>query len=94
MLATRGCFRTSAEVEDWDGNFIRVLSKQRFKELALLNFYGNQQNLILLGKTGEGKTLLAPAPGRKLCAEGIKTTFLPVNLLLKSGPRRARVAVA
>jgi len=83
MLATRGRFRTSAELEDWDGTFDRGLSKQRFKELALLNFYHSQQNLILLGKTGEGKTHLAVALGRKLCAEGIKTTFLPVNLLFE-----------
>ena len=82
-LASRGRFRTIAELEDWDNTFDRGLNKQRFKELAHLSFYQNQENLILLGKTGEGKTHLAVALGRKLCAEGIRTTFLPVNLFFE-----------
>jgi DNA replication protein DnaC len=32
---------------------------------------------------GEGKTHLAVASGGRLCAEGIPTTFLPVNLLFE-----------
>lgn len=83
MLASRGRFRSVAELEDWDSTFDRGLTKQRFKELACLSFYHNQENLILLGKTGEGKTHLAVALGRKLCAEGIRTTFLSVNMFFE-----------
>ena len=39
--------------------------------------------MLLLGKTGEGKSHLAVALGRRLCAEGLQTTFLPVNLLFE-----------
>src|SRR5690606_25278768 len=83
MLASRGRFRSNAELEDWDSTFERGLNKQRFKELAHLSFYHNQENLILLGKTGEGKTHLAVALGRKLCSENIRTTFLSVNMFFE-----------
>ncbi len=39
--------------------------------------------MILLGKTGEGKTHLATALGRRACAEGHKTLFMPVNFLFE-----------
>lgn len=82
-LATRARFRSSAEVEDWDATFDRGISKGKLKELATLGFFFNQENLLLLGKTGEGKTHLAVALGRRLCAEGVQTIFMPVNHLFE-----------
>lgn len=83
ILATRARFRSSAEIEDWDGTYDRGIPKAKLKELASLSFFLNQENLLLLGKTGEGKSHLAVALGRRLCAEGLQTTFLPVNLLFE-----------
>jgi hypothetical protein len=83
ILATRARFRSSAEIDDWDGTYDRGVAKAKLKELASLGFFLNQENLLLLGKTGEGKTHLAVALGRRLCAEGIQTTFLSVNLLFE-----------
>jgi DNA replication protein DnaC len=82
-LATRAHFRSNAEIEDWDTTFERGVSRAKLKELAALGFHHNQENLILLGKTGEGKTHLAVALGRRLCAEGVKTLFMPVNRLFE-----------
>jgi DNA replication protein DnaC len=82
-LATRARFRSGAELEDWDHSYDRGIPKAKLKELATLAFYSNKENLILLGKTGEGKTHLAVAVGRCLCSEGISTTFLSVNLLFE-----------
>src|ERR1043165_3845740 len=83
ILATRARFRSSAEIDDWDGTYDRGIPKAKLKELASLTFFSNQENLLLLGKTGEGKSHLAVALGRRLCAEGISTTFVPVNLLFE-----------
>lgn len=82
-LATRARFRNQAELEDWDATFDRGVTRTRLKELAALGFYFNQENLLLLGKTGEGKTHIAVTLGRRLCAEGISTLFMPVNLLFE-----------
>lgn len=78
-LTTRAKFRQAVDLEDWDLSFDRGLPKAKFKELAALNFYRSCENLLLLGKTGEGKTHLAIALGRRLCHEGLQTIFLPVN---------------
>lgn len=83
ILSTRARFRSSAEIDDWDGTYDRGIPKAKLKELASLTFFASQENLLLLGKTGEGKSHLAVALGRRLCAEGIQTTFLPVNLLFE-----------
>jgi DNA replication protein DnaC len=82
-LLGRAKFRNNSELEDWDQSFDRGLSKQKLKEIAAISFYNNQENLILLGKTGAGKTHLAVAIGRRLCSEGLSTSFLPVNLLFE-----------
>jgi len=83
ILATRARFRSAAEIADWDGTYDRGIAKPKLKELASLGFFLSQENRLLLGKTGEGKTHLAVALGRRLCAEGIQTTCLPVNLLFE-----------
>lgn len=82
-LATRAGFRSPADLEDWDATFDRGIPKARLKELASLGFFHNKENLLLLGRTGEGKTHLAVSLGRRLCAEGIQTIFMPVNLLFE-----------
>jgi DNA replication protein DnaC len=82
-LATRARFRTGAALEDWDFSAQRGITKAKFKELALLNFYYKKQNLIIAGKTGLGKTHLAIALGNRFCQEGVSTAFYSTNLLLE-----------
>jgi DNA replication protein DnaC len=82
-LVTRAKFRRSCQLEDWDQSFERGISKAQLKELRLLNFYHNRENLILVGGTGSGKTHLAIALGHKLCLEGFSTSFYSTNLLLE-----------
>ena len=82
-LATRAGFRSDAQVEDWDSTFDRGIPKPKLKELAALGFVANKENLLLFGKTGEGKSHLAVSLGRRLCAEGLQTMFLPVNHLFE-----------
>ena len=82
-LITRAKFRSPVDLEDWDQSFERGLTKAKLKELAGLGFYHHRENLLLVGKTGTGKTHLAMALGRRLCLEGIATRFLPLNLLFE-----------
>lgn len=82
-LTTKARFRSYADIEDWDFSFDRGIAKPKLIELAKGSFYHNKENLILLGKTGEGKTHLAQAIGRRLCQEEIRVTFTSLNLLFE-----------
>jgi DNA replication protein DnaC len=82
-LTTRAKFRHPADLEDWDMSYERGLSKPQLKELSTLSFYRSNSNLLLLGKTGEGKTQLAMAIGKRLCQEGLSVAFLPMSLIFE-----------
>jgi DNA replication protein DnaC len=82
-LKTRAKFRSHVNLEDWDQSFERGMTKPKLRELASLGFYHANENLLILGKTGEGKTHLAIAIGQRLCAEGVSALFLPVNFLFE-----------
>lgn len=82
-LTTKARFRFRADLEDWDLNFDRGITRQKIRELSSLAFFHNKENLLILGKTGEGKTHLGIAIGKRLCQEGHKTLFLPVNFLFE-----------
>ncbi len=82
-LKTKAKFRSSAALEEWDFNHKRGISKAKLKELMLLNFYHKKQNLIIVGKTGVGKTHLAIALGERLCQETLQTKFYSTNLFFE-----------
>lgn len=82
-LTTRAKFRYQCDLEDWDTTYDRGLTRAQIKELAGLAFCRTNTNLHILGKTGEGKTQLAIAIGRRLCQEGLSVAFLPLALLFE-----------
>jgi DNA replication protein DnaC len=82
-LTTRAKFRHLCDLEDWDASYDRGINKAQLKELSTLGFYRDSTNLHILGKTGEGKTQLAIAVGKRLCQEGLSVAFLPMSLLFE-----------
>lgn len=82
-LETRAKFRNTSNLEEWDASYDRGISKAKLKELGLLNFYHKNENLLLIGKTGVGKTHLAIALGKKLCQDGIETAFYSTNVFFE-----------
>jgi DNA replication protein DnaC len=82
-LLTRAKFRSVADLEDWDHSYDRGLTKAKLRELSALAFVQSNENLLIVGRTGEGKTHLAVALGRRLCADNISTLFVPVNFLFE-----------
>lgn len=82
-LITKAHFRFRADLEDWDVSFHKDLPRAKIKELSQLSFFHNLENLLILGKTGAGKTYLAIALGKRLCQEGHSTVFMPVNFLFE-----------
>ena len=82
-LISRAKFRHDCDLEDWDDTYDRGITKTGMKQLSLLGFHKNMENLIILGKTGEGKTHLAMSLGKRLCTDGITTQFYSVNLFFE-----------
>lgn len=82
-LISRAKFRNSCQLEDWDISHDRGISKAKIKELSTLSFYARKENLIIVGKTGVGKTHLAIALGNRICEEADSTLFFSVNLLFE-----------
>lgn len=78
-LTTRAKFRCAVDLEDWDTSYDRGINKGHLKGLAQLQFTQSVENLLIFGKTGEGKTHLAIALGRRICQEGTPTIFMAVN---------------
>ena len=82
-LLKKARFRYKGELEEWDTSYDRGLSQAKMKELSSLNFYKSCENLIILGKSGEGKTHLSNSIGRRLCYAGVETLFFSTNLLFE-----------
>lgn len=83
ILMTKARFRFRADLEDIDFTFHKDLTKAKVKELSELSFLHNLENLLILGKTGVGKSFLAIAVGRRLCQLGHPIQFVPVNFLFE-----------
>ena len=82
-LETRAKFRRDCSIEEWDTTVDRGVSKQKLKELSLLNFFHKKQNLLIEGKTGVGKTHLAIALGKRICGLGASVRFFSTNLFFE-----------
>lgn len=59
-----------ASIEDVDYRTPRQLDRDLFRQLALGDWIGKRQNLIITGPCGVGKTWLACALGQKACRDG------------------------
>lgn len=59
--------RQNATIEDLDTKAVRGLDKALFAKLAAGDWIARRENLIIVGKTGLGKSWLACALGHKAC---------------------------
>jgi DNA replication protein DnaC len=68
-------FRSQADIQDIDYSAQRGLDKNTFDRLASLDFLAKNQNIIITGPTGIGKSYLAQALGRKACFNLHRTLY-------------------
>jgi len=73
----------SMNFETFDWNFQPSLNVEYVKDLAQLDFVANYQPLLILGKSGSGKSHLANAFGIRACEAGYKVAFYTLQSLLK-----------
>lgn len=68
--------------EHFDWGFQPGLNVEYLKDLMQLDFVANQQTVLILGKTGTGKTHIATALGIKACEAGYRVLFFKLQNLL------------
>jgi DNA replication protein DnaC len=68
--------RQTASMEDIDYDPIRGLSKAVMQTLSSCQWIRENQNLLLMGPTGTGKSFIASALGHKACLEGFTVRYM------------------
>ena len=74
-LLKQAKLRYAAHLEDVDYRSSRGLDKQVIAGLTGCSWIGQQQNLLLTGATGTGKSWLACAFGNQACRQGFTTYY-------------------
>jgi DNA replication protein DnaC len=67
--------RHNAAVEDVDYRTARGLDRALFQKLAQGNWIKEQQNLIIIGPSGVGKSWLACALGHRACRDNLSVLY-------------------
>ena len=81
-LLKRATFRATASIENIDFTANRNLDKNTFNRLASLDFLAKNENLIITGPTGTGKSYIAQAIGRQACLCINKTKYFTTTKLM------------
>ena len=76
MLTRMAGFSAIKTLDDYDFHFASGVPERQIRELASLAFIERQENIVLLGPSGVGKTHLAMALGYLATQAGIKTRFI------------------
>jgi len=81
-------FEKIMTLDEYDYGFHQNANLKKIKDLATLDFLSKNENIILIGKPGSGKTHVATGLGLKACEAGKKVLFENalnlINNLLKS----------
>lgn len=81
-LIQQSQFRQKATVEEVNYAESRNLDKNMFHRLSTLDFMGKNENIILIGASGVGKSYLAQALGHQACITGKKVYYTNTSRLL------------
>ena len=76
-------FRQKATLADIDYSATRTLDKNMFQRLATLDFIKRNENVIITGLTGVGKSFLAQAIGHQACMMEYKVLYSITSRLFK-----------
>jgi DNA replication protein DnaC len=79
----RAKLREQATVEDLDWRLPRQLDRAQVMSLASCRWIADHLNVLIVGKTGVGKTYLACAFAHKACREGFSALYVRVPTLLR-----------
>jgi len=81
-LLTQASYRQKAIIADVSYSENRNLDKNMFNRLSTLDFMKKNENIIITGASGVGKSYLAQALGNQACMMGYKTLYYNTARLL------------
>jgi DNA replication protein DnaC len=82
MMTRLAGFPAIKTLEQFNYDFAKGVKRSQIEELAGLGFVERNENVVLVGPSGVGKTHLAMALGYKATQAGIKTRFMTASDLL------------
>lgn len=82
MMTRLAGFPAIKTLDDFSYDFAKGVKKSQIEELAGLGFVERNENVVLIGPSGVGKTHLAIALGYRAAQAGIKTRFMTAADLL------------
>jgi DNA replication protein DnaC len=80
----RASFESTKHLEDFEWSFNPKVPKQRIVELAACHFVEKQENVLLIGPAGVGKSHLAQAIGERACRAGHSVAYVSAHRMLST----------
>jgi DNA replication protein DnaC len=81
MRLRRALFEHAKTIEDFDFTFNPKIPKTKIIDLATGQFVARQENVLLCGPSGVGKSHLAQALGHRACRAGHSALYVTANKL-------------
>ena len=75
-LQTEACFESIKRLEDIDYDFNHSLNRDKITELGRLDFIDANENVIIIGPPGVGKSMIATGIGMNAVKAGYKVLFV------------------
>jgi DNA replication protein DnaC len=79
----RASFESDRTLEDFDFHFNPNVPKTKIIDLATCAFVDRRENVLLVGRTGTGKSHIAQALGHRACRAGHQVLFVSATDMLK-----------
>ena len=80
----RASFEGVCSLEDFDFHFNPDIPKAKIIDLATCGFVERHENVLLVGRTGVGKSHIAQALGHRACRAGYHTLYTSAHEMLTS----------
>jgi DNA replication protein DnaC len=68
-------FREPCTLADFDWEFNKTINRVQIEELATAAFIGRQDNLVIVGQSGVGKSRIIQAVGQAACVVGYRVCY-------------------
>lgn len=81
-LRATACFDSISRLTDIDYSFNHSLDKEKIEYLGRLDFIKSNENIIIIGPPGVGKSMIATGIGYNACDAGYKVLFVNAKELV------------
>lgn len=81
-LLDKACFESMTTLDEINYEFNHTIEKDKIDELSTLRFLETNENIVIIGPPGVGKSMIATGIGRKACQEGKSVLFVNAKELV------------